>query len=865
MTDRFATWWSLLRDRLFPSLADDELREEMRLHLAIETDRLRQAGYGEADAHRIALERFGDPARFAQAIRDERHSLRGIGTMQDVRFAARVLKRNLGFTLVCLVTLAVGIGAATAAFTIFDTVLLRPLAFAEPSRLVLLRETTEDRRIIPPSYPNFADWRLQSRTFADMALQQYPFSATVIAGTEPVRASLVAVSRGYFNVLGVQPVVGRTLTDDEHRPGGPLSAVVSHDFWMEKLGGQATLGTLRVGDATATVVGVLPRDFRLVGAGDVYYAVEPQASTIRSAHNSIVVGRLAVGATIDGARAELATIASRLRETYGSETEAVAVDVTPLRDYLVGDYTMLLTTVFAAAAVVLLIACTNLVSAQLARGMSRRREISIRGALGASRTRIARQLFVESAMLSVAGAVGGVVVAIGLTKLVTLLGAGLVPRLAEATVDLRILAFASVITVFTSMLVGVYPALRLATHARDDTMRTRSHSGGTVGARAWGALVGFEIALAVVLVIGSTLLVRTMSNIMGADVGFDPRGVVAAALSPTERLTPAEIARVHRDVTSIPGVVDAAFATRFPLQWGNESGPVLRPTDPPDKWPAMAGFRAVSAGYFEVMQQRVLQGRSFTPADDSGALEVAIVTQGLAARLWPGENAVGKIVRTNYLYGRDLAVVGVVAEASSWRMPRGEQNEIFVPILQHPAATSAQLILMARTTNPEALLPALRERLRAALPLTPATLGTMEERIARSAADRRFATLALGLFALVALVLAGVGVYGVISYGVASRTHEIGVRMALGASPVGVRLLILRGAALTAAVGIVAGVLASVFASRLLESLLYNVAGVDVSAYAVGALFLLTTALLAAFVPARRASRIDPLVAIRSE
>lgn len=864
--ERIATWWANARDRVFATRADEELHEEMATHLSIETARLVRDGYDEMHARAIARERFGDLSRFAQATRDERRSLRGMDTMQDIRYARRVLSRNRGFTMVCLLTLAVGIGAATAAFTVFDAVLLRPLPYHEPDRLMLLREMTASGGVRPPSYPNFVDWREQSRTFSGIGAQIYPYSTNVVAGRQVVRASVIGISRGFLDVLGVTPAHGRTFRDDEHVPGVPTGAMVSHEFWMQQLGGNSSLGHLLVGDFSIPIIGVLPPDVQIAGTPQILVPLESQPSTIRSAHNHVVYARLADGATIDGARAEMATISTRLRETYGSETEAVNVEIVPVRDDLVGGYRLLLTTVFGAAVVVLLIACTNLVSAQLARGLSRHREISIRGALGASRARILRQLFVESVLLSVVGAAGGVATAYGLTKIVTSLGAGLVPRLANAQVDLRILAFAAVLTIATSILVGLYPAFRLSKHAPGASLRAPSRSGkAAVGSHAWSTLVGFEIALAVMLVIGSTLLVRTMRNIMGNDVGFDPRGIVTAALSPAEPIRAPELSRLQQEMAAVPGVSDVAFVSRYPLQWGNESGPVLRPTDPPDQWPAMAGFRAVSAGYFEVMQQRVLRGRSFSVTDDSGTTEVAIVTSGLAERLWPGEQAVGRIVRTNYLYGRDLLVVGVVAEATSWRMPRGEQNEIFVPIAQHPSAVNAQLILVARTAGTTATLPAIRARLGEVLPLTPATVGTMEERISRSASDRRFAALSLGLFATVALLLAGIGVYGVFSYTVAARTHEIGVRMALGASPTGVRLLVLRGAAGTAVAGVIVGVAGSAMAGSVLQSLLYGVTSSDPITYGVGVLFLLGTALLAAFIPARRASRIDPLVAIRTE
>ena len=788
--------------------------------------------------------------------------------MNDLRWAARSLRKQPGFTALAVLTLALGVGATTAAFTVLDTVLLRPLPYAEPDRLVLLRERTADGKLIPPSYPNFDDWRSQSKSFSGVASEAFSTATTVSAapGAEPTRAPLMGVSRHFFATLGVRLAVGREFNDAENTPGGPDAVIVSHSFWQNQMGKRLPLGELHFGDEAVPVIGVLPSGFRLMDDIDLFYAHEKGPGTIRNAHNYRVIARLAPNATLPAARAEMTTIARNLKATYGDATQAEGVDVTPLRDVLVGDYRVMLAVVFGAAAMVLLIACTNLVSAQLARGFARQREIAVRAALGASHGRLVRLLFAETGMLVVVGSVLGGALAALLTRIVRALGTGLVPRLDELAVDRSVLAFVGAVAVTTALVAGLYPALRLATRDPGDALRSSRGESSTVRRTVWRLLVGFEVASAVVLIVGSTLLVRTLHNILTADTGFDPNGVVTATISPSG-LTPERIEAIRADLAALPGVSGAAFATQLPLTWGNQSAPVRRPGDPVDRdWLAMAGFRLVTPQYFSVLRQPVLRGRAFTDNDRTGAAPVAIVTPGIAERLWPGQDPIGKTIATNYMADTWMTVVGVVAEASSWTMPRGSQNEIYVPLAQQPNAEPArmQLVATVRTSgDAPRLLSAVRDRLRVLVPTSPARLSTLEERIAASAADRRFAMFALTAFGAIALLLAGIGIYGVVSYTVVTRTREIGIRMALGAAPNVVRGEILRGAASMTLAGIAAGTILGLFATRYLQATLYGISRRDPIAFVAAGTILLGAALLGAYVPARRSSRVDPLLAIR--
>lgn len=847
---------------------DRDLTEEIGFHLDMETARQRARGHDARTARALAIARFGNPTQVGDATRDARGNFVLEGIMHDLHWASRSLRKQPGFTLLALVTLALGVGATTTAFTVLDTVLLRPLPYEGSERLVFMREQTTDGKLLPPSFPNFSDWRAQAKSFTGIASTQFAPPATVSAGGDPIRVATTGVSRQFFRVLGVKPVVGREFTDAENTLGGTRVVMVSHEFWRDQMGRRMPLGTLRFGAMQMPVVGVLPPGFRFIDESAIYFPHELGPGTMRTAHNYRVIGRLAPNATLAGARAEMATISRSLEATYGAATMAHAVDVVPLRDYLVGDYRLMLVVVFGAAGMVLLIACTNLVSAQLARGLARQREVAVRGALGASRGRLVRLLFVETGLLVIAGSASGAGIALLLTRLVRLVGAGLVPRFDELAVHASVLAFVGAVAVTAAVLAGLYPALRLASGAPGDALRSSRGEGVVVRRSVWRALVGFEVATAVVLLVGSALLVRTLYNILNADTGFDAKGVVTAAISPSG-LTPQAIERIRSELGAIPGVTGSAFATQLPLTWGNQAAPVRRPGDPIDRdWPAMAGLRVVSSNYFGVLRQPVMRGRAFTEQDRAGSPPVAVITPGIAERLWPGQDPLGKTVTSNYLGDVWMTVVGVVAEASSWTMPRGLQNEIYIPLAQQPNAEPArtQLVATLRTTSdPNALIPVVRDRLRTLAPDSPARLSTLEERIRTSAADRRFAMFALSAFGIIALVLAGIGIYGVVSYTVVMRTREIGIRMALGAAPGVVRAEVLRGAAAMALGGIAVGTIAGLFATRYLESSLYGISRRDPMAYLAGGTILLAAALLGAYVPARRSSRVDPLLAIRGE
>ncbi|MEO7086590.1 MAG: ABC transporter permease [Gemmatimonadaceae bacterium] len=848
---------------------DRDLEREIAHHLDLETARQIERGYPPDVARMKALGNFGDPRRVADQTRDQRGRQIMEGGMQDLRWAIRSLRKNLGFTLLALVTLTLGVGATTAAYSVLDTVLLRPLPYRDADRLVLIREKTDKHNLLAPSYPNFIDWRDRARAFDGVASAMFPYFGTVWPATnspEPVRVSSMGVSKHFFATLGVAPVVGREFTDAENALGGPSVAMVSYEFWQSQMGGRQPLGTILRGDKPTVVVGVLPPGFHFVNAADIYWPHEQAPGTVRSGHNYLVIGKLKPTASLTVARSDMTALSRDLFATWGNDTQAVDADVTPLRDYLVSNFRVLLSVVLGAAVMVLLIACVNLLSAQLARGWAREREIAVRAALGASRGRLARQLCLESLVLVTVGSAMGLLLAFGLIATIKSVGTGLIPRINELSIDARVLGFVVAATLLTTVVVGVYPALRLSRGQNGVLLGGTRVAGSAVRASLWRALVGFEVALAVVLIIGSALFVQTLHNILTSDSGVDTHGIVTAAFAPDSGDL-RDLDRLHDGLATIPGVTGVAFSTRLPFSWGSWSGPLRRRSDPlGHDWPAMAGFRVVTPGYFSVMRQHVIAGREFTANDRDGAIKIAIITKGAAEKLWPGENAVGKTIATNFLFTQWLTVVGVVAEATSWTMPRGEQNEIFVPVAQQPNSVNEQLIAVVRTSgDPRSILPAVRSRIRAVVPTAAADIGTLDERVARSAADRRFAMLALTAFGAIALLLAGVGIYGVVWYIVTTRTREIGIRMALGATAAGVQRQMLTSALAMALGGVIVGVAGAIFATRFVQSSLYGISRLDPWAYVMGASLAIVVALLGAFVPARRSSRVDPLIALRSD
>ena len=802
--------------------------------------------------------------------------------LQDLRFGLRVLLKNPGFALVTVVTLGVSIGINAAIFSVVYAALVRPLPFAEPDRLFAV--AAENRRggaaeLRGAAPADFVDWRAQSRSFD--ALAAYTGGAlTLDAGGEPELISGVRVSEDFFAALGVRPALGRLLEADDFgaaEAGRPV--LLSRRLWRRRFGGDPKVvgSTLRLaGGASAIVVGIMPEEFKYPSYAEVWSPLPRESGELRQRTSRYfsVVGRLREGVTHEQAQAELAGVAARLAEVHPQSNADWGVRLVPLAETLVGKAREALLILFGAVVFVLAIACANVANLLLSRATARRKEVAIRTALGATRWRVVRQLLAESVLLALLGGAAGIFMALwGVDVLVALVPEALrFARLDEARVDGAVLAFTAGVSLLTGLLTGLLPGLKVSRPGLGEALKEtgRSSTAGGRLKRARAALVVAEIAVTLVLLVGAGLLLRSFARLQQADLGFDPRGLLTLQVGAPQQLygQPGKRAEYYRRMqerlAALPGVRGVASTSSLPLDWVlnfsfDVEGRPARPGQEPQ-----ADYSSVSPNYFEVMGIPVLRGRAFGERDAAGAPDVAVINEAMARRVFPGEDPLGRRLVVDYLERRlSLEVVGVVADA---RQVVGQEPKahIYDCSLQRPWLSSAFVVRAAG--DPAALAGAAQaavrevDRGRAA-----AEVKTMEQILAEGVAQPLFYTQLLSAFALVALLLAAVGVYGVMSYSAAQRTHEIGVRIALGARGRDVvRMVVGQGMALALA-GVGLGLAGAFALTRILSGLLYGVSATDPATFAGVALLLAAVALLACYLPARRATKVDPVVALRYE
>jgi len=798
---------------------------------------------------------------------------------KDLRYAVRGLARAPSFTLLSVLTLALGIGATTVAFTLVNGILVRPLPFPEPQRLVYLMEAADGGQELMLSYPNFDDWRRVSSAFQDLAAVQFPSEATVQGGVLPIRARILSVSREFFRVLAVPPLLGRPILPEENRPGGARVAVVSYELWERALGAEEELNglTLTLFGGSWQVVGVMPPGFRVLENADVYLPMELSPVSIRSAHNYRGIGRLAPGATLDRAREELNAIAVRIRAQVGDDSDAAGVALRPLQEEIVGDSERPLLLLLAASTLLLIVACTNQASTLLARATHREREMAIRTAVGAGRGRLVRQLLSESLLLAGLGGGLGLALTFATLRILRALGPDRVPRLESVGVAPSVLAFSLLATLLTAVLFGLAPALRSSRNVAGALRAGRQRGGSEGGGGGWNLLVGGEVALAVVLVVGSALLVRSLREILTLDTNFRTEGVLTLEMDVSGQGFDQVDSRTgfFRDLESelkaLPGVDAVGLVNRLPTDPSTWTGPVLRSPvmdrENREEWVAIAGWRVVGGHYFRAMGIPFLQGRPFAAEGDlpDGA-PVAILNRSLAEKTFPGEDPIGKQVQALWdREARDFTVVGVVAEARDWRREAGRQPELYVYWPQAISHTGWMTAVVHTTADPVALAGPARERIQALAPGLPPRIETLDSRISDSLKDRSFLLSVLGAFAVLSVLLASVGIYGVVSYSVSRRAREIGIRMALGARPGTLRKGLFTGALKVVAVGAGAGLVAAWALGGAMEGLLFGVTPTDPLALVSAPLALLAVGAVAIGVPVYRHTRVDPAVTMKVE
>ena len=876
-----------VRGLLMKRRVESEVEEELRFHLRMRAEENVRRGMTQEEAARAAQGSFGSWARVKEACRD----VKGGGVLetlrQDVKFGVRTMRKNLGFTSVAVLTLALGMGANTAIFSVVNSVLLRPLPYPNAERIAAIQELNDKGSRVQVTAANFLDWRKQNTVFERLAaILARP--ANLATGDEAERIELAMTSADFFEVFGVGPQLGRFFLPEEERAGHAPVAVISHGLWQRRFGGDSsTVGkSVTLDGQSYTVVGVAPAGFQYPDKTEAWippFQLVPMLSPTMDLERSrgfgflSAVGLLKQGVTIERANDEMAAITARLRQQYPETNNNRFDRVESLRTNLVGERSAALLLLLGAVALVLLIACANVSNLLLARAASRGKEIAVRLALGATRLRLVRQLLVESMLLALAGGAAGLVLGWwGVDLMRGLLPADF-PRAQGIGVDLRVLAFTFLVSLLTGVVFGLAPALRATNPDVNESLKesSRGSAGDGRRSRVRGALVVSEVAISLVLLIGAGLLFRSFLRLQSVELGFRPERLLTFRVSPsgpnfdTDPKYSAFYDQIAERVRSLPGVDAVGVINTLPLAKGPTTAFRVdgRPPITSDKW-ARVNYRSVSPDYFRAVGVPVLKGRAFDAHDNESAPFVVVVNQSLARRDFPGEEPLGKRINTGGTRsdGQPIwfEIVGVVGDVRSLELSSEPMPEIYSSYLQDPFAGMSFVVRTA--VEPEGLIPSVREAVRQVDRAQPVTeFREMERVVGDAAAQPRFNSLLLAVFAGLSLLLAAAGIYGVMSYGVTQRTREIGLRVALGARRRDVlKLVVGRGMVLTL-LGVGIGLAASFGLTRLLRSLLFGVSETDPLTFAGVALLLTSVSLLACYVPARRATRVDPMVALRYE
>jgi putative ABC transport system permease protein len=880
--DKLSQLWRRLLFYMRRDQFDRELEEEMRFHLEMKAEENLAADVSPKEASYSAQRQFGNQTLLREVSRDM-WSFRFLETLaQDLRYGLWMMIKNPGFTAVAALTLALGIGANTAIFTVVNALLVRDLPFGEPDRLAVIARPYPNvpGGLIPLSVADFLAARQSVRSFSELSVYQIPPEGfTFLGGERPEQVYGAFVSAEFFSLLGVSPLMGRVFQAGEDAANAERSAVISYEFWQRRFGGDPQIlgRTFRLDNDGYIIIGVMPQGFWFPrGDRSEFWANMRLRPPKRiGPFYYMGLGRLRPGVTLEQANAELNTIAAQVREQFPGSEEWGTITARPLHDQLVADTKPVLWLLLGAVALVLLIACVNVANLMLARAEGRQREMAVRLALGATRLRLVRQLMTESLILAGLGAFMGLLLAQwGLSAMLALLPDSFqLFRDARIEIDARVFAVTAMIALGSGLIFGLVPALLGSRADLAGVMNEAGRSGMESGGhRRWrGLLVAGELALSLMLLSGAGLMIRSLIKLQSVNPGAQTKNILTMFLPAGARYSnDGELLAFYEQllerVRALPGVEAAAISYGLPpnqLVLNNNFRIVGRPYDPRQPEP-FAGFLSVGEGYFQTLGIPMLQGRAFDDRDRSGAQKVAIINQRMAERFFPNENPVGRQIGFGAIGRNIVTIVGVAGNVNYRGLDAADEITLYVP---HPQSPTYDMSLIVRCAgDPMALAPAIQQQVWGInRDLAPTRIKTMEQLLSESVGRQRFRALLLALFAALALALAGIGGYGVMSYNVAQCAHEIGIRMALGAQSRDVLRLVVRQGMTLALIGAGAGLGGAFALTRLLKTLLFNVSPTDPLTFAVIALLLMAVALLACWIPARRATKVDPMTILRSE
>jgi putative ABC transport system permease protein len=864
---------------------EQELAEELQHHLEQKTREHIAKGLSPEEARRAAVREMRGLEKSKEECRDARRVNFIEDLLKDTRYALRMLRMSPAFSAVAILTLALGIGANTAIFSLVNGVLLRPLPYRDPERLTIVWEEGRDGLPENVGYATYLDWKAQSKSFEQLAIYS-AWQPTLQAG-EPEVLNGLRVTSNYFRTIGVHPEIGRDFLPEEDVSNANKVVMLSHSLWQRKFNSDPNIAGKTI-DMNATqyiVAGVLPASYQSLMSQDPrggtveiwrvlgYDVSQPWAC--RTCHHLIAIGRLRDGIASAQAKAEMDTISAALSKAYPKGYDDAGVILTPIHENLLGAASAPLYILFGAVSLVLLVACANLANLLLARATNREREVAVRTALGASRGRIVRQLLTETCVLGLLGAAAGLVPAYWTPKVLALVGTGDLPRLDQVHLDWRVLLFTVGVAILTGICAALAPAYRLSKTDPENVLKEGSRGTGNIATRRLrGLLIVFEVALSLTLLVSAGLLLRSLSRLLVVSPGFDARSVLTMQTSVLgKRFSDNAVLRQYfadavAQVRALPGVQSAAAASQIPLagnmdRYGFHVEGKMHAN--PEKDPSAERY-CITPGFLETMRIPLLRGRDITAADSASAPQVLLIGETTARRMWPGEDPIGKHVKLGGLDQPWWTVVGVVGDVRHVGLDLAPDMQIYVPHQQWPFPDGLMTFVI-RTAGPPAAIAASAQQAIHSLDATQpiSRVAPLERYVGLSAQGRRFALILIGAFGAIALTLSVVGIYGVTAYNVAQRTREIGIRVALGAQRTELLRLLLRQGMLFVALGVGAGVVISAALTRFLTSWLFEVQPTDPLTFAGVVLLVVVAASAACFVPARRALRGDPIIALRYE